>query len=274
MCAQVAGYEAWRAMFEAHLRNFPLSTGVVAWMLNSSWPSLIWQLYDYYLNPLGGFFGVQKACEPLHSLYSYDDHSIWVCNSSLKEEKDLILEAVVYTMDLQKKFEKQMKLNVNALANVRLFEIAEIRDTTAVYFLRLSLRRGKKSVTDNFYWLANTPEVFAEKGLWYHFPLRESSDMRALRELPKAEITADTVFLKRGAMIRADVTVRNISGTLAFFLRGRVFDAAINDYALPVYWNENCVSLLPGETKLLHAEFAAKDSNVCRIEIDGWNCCT
>ena len=64
--AQLLSYECWRAMYEAHARNFPKSTGVIGWMLNSSWPSLIWQLYDYYLNPTGGFYGSKKACEPLH----------------------------------------------------------------------------------------------------------------------------------------------------------------------------------------------------------------
>ncbi len=66
-------YEGERAMFEAYGRNKYTSTGVVQWMLNNAWPSIIWHLYDWYLRPGGGYFGTKKACEPLHVQYSYDD---------------------------------------------------------------------------------------------------------------------------------------------------------------------------------------------------------
>ena len=44
------------------------ATGVIQWMLNNAWPSMIWHLYDYYLRPGGGYYGTKKACEPLHVL--------------------------------------------------------------------------------------------------------------------------------------------------------------------------------------------------------------
>jgi exo-1,4-beta-D-glucosaminidase len=42
-------------------------------MLNNAWPSMIWHLYDYYLDAGAGYFATKKACEPLHIQYSYDD---------------------------------------------------------------------------------------------------------------------------------------------------------------------------------------------------------
>ena len=47
-------YDGERAMFEAYARNKYDSTGVIQWMMNNAWPSLIWHLYDYYLRPGGG----------------------------------------------------------------------------------------------------------------------------------------------------------------------------------------------------------------------------
>ena len=44
-------YDGTRAMFEAFRVNRPASTGLIQWMLNSAWPSLYWQLYDWYLVP-------------------------------------------------------------------------------------------------------------------------------------------------------------------------------------------------------------------------------
>ena len=68
-------------MFEAYGRNKYTSTGVIQWMLNNAWPSMIWHLYDYYLDAGGGYYGTKKACEPVHVQYSYDDHSVYVVNS-------------------------------------------------------------------------------------------------------------------------------------------------------------------------------------------------
>ncbi|MGA7707180.1 MAG: sugar-binding domain-containing protein, partial [Acidobacteriaceae bacterium] len=69
--AQTMTYDGERAMFEAYTRNKYTSTGVIQWMLNNAWPSVIWHLYDYYLQTGGGYFGTKKACEPLHVQYSY-----------------------------------------------------------------------------------------------------------------------------------------------------------------------------------------------------------
>ena len=59
--SQLMTYEGIRAMFEAYSRNKYTSTGVIQWMLNNAWPSMIWHLYDFYLRPGGGYFGAKKA---------------------------------------------------------------------------------------------------------------------------------------------------------------------------------------------------------------------
>ena len=59
--AQALAYENHRAMFEAFGRNKYTSTGVIQWMLNNAWPSMIWHLYDYYLRPGGSYFGTQEG---------------------------------------------------------------------------------------------------------------------------------------------------------------------------------------------------------------------
>ena len=82
--AQTMEYDSERAMFEAYGKNKYASTGVIQWMLNNAWPSMIWHLYDYYLDAGAGYFAAKKACEPLHIQYSYDDRSIVVVNSTYR----------------------------------------------------------------------------------------------------------------------------------------------------------------------------------------------
>ena len=54
-------YDGERAMFEAYGRYKYQSTGVIQWMLNNGWPSMMWRLYDYYLQPAAGYFGTKGA---------------------------------------------------------------------------------------------------------------------------------------------------------------------------------------------------------------------
>merc|ERR1712048_232482 len=77
----MGAYEAHRAMFEAYSMSKYNATGVVQWMLNNPWPSHIWHLYDWYLNPAGSYFGAKKALEPLHIVYHYNRSSVWIVNS-------------------------------------------------------------------------------------------------------------------------------------------------------------------------------------------------
>src|SRR5262245_23013319 len=98
--AQALTYEGQRAMFEAYARNKYTSTGVIQWMLNNAWPSLIWHLYDYYLRPGGGYFGTKKACEPLHVQFSYDDRSVAVVNDLRQGFQGLTASAQIFDLGL------------------------------------------------------------------------------------------------------------------------------------------------------------------------------
>src|SRR6266850_1750460 len=104
--SQLMTYEGQRAMFEAYAGNRYTSTGVIQWMLNNAWPSLIWHLYDYYLMPAGGYFGTKKACEPIHAQYSYDDKSVVAVNTTNQPQTKLKLKAQLFDIDLVEKFSK------------------------------------------------------------------------------------------------------------------------------------------------------------------------
>ena len=48
--AQFVNYEGYRAMFEAQSKN---RMGLLIWMSHPTWPSFVWQTYDYYLRADG-----------------------------------------------------------------------------------------------------------------------------------------------------------------------------------------------------------------------------
>src|SRR5262249_41054634 len=104
MKAQALAYDDERAMFESYRRNKGKSTGVIAWMLNSGWPSMLWQLYDYYLAAGGGYYGTKKANELIHIQYSYDNRTVVVVNDSATAVNGLKATAEVYDLHAQKVF--------------------------------------------------------------------------------------------------------------------------------------------------------------------------
>src|SRR5882762_8382609 len=110
--SQAITYDGERAMFEAYSRNRYTSTGVIQWLLNNAWPSVIWHLYDYYLVPTGGYFGTKKACEPIHVQYSYDDNSVVVVNNTDKPLRGMRVSAKIYALDASEKAARELTLDL------------------------------------------------------------------------------------------------------------------------------------------------------------------
>jgi exo-1,4-beta-D-glucosaminidase len=272
MKSQMMTYEGVRAMYEAYGRDKYRATGVVQWMLNNAWPSVIWHLYDYYLRPGGGYFGAKVAMEPLHPVYGYNDRSISVVSSQYQDAKGLKLTAKVYDVDMKEKFSKDATLDVAADTSVKSFAIPEINDTP-VYFvvLRLADASGKQ-VGSNFYWLSSKQEAIDwEKTNWYVTPTASYADYTALAKLPKVKLKTVSRTERKGKEAITHVTVENPSKDLAFFVRLKVNKG--KEEILPVLWQDNYISLLPGEKREVSATYRATELGTEKptVEVKGWN---
>ncbi|MFX1535250.1 MAG: glycosyl hydrolase family 2 [Promethearchaeota archaeon] len=272
--AQVLGYECWRAMYEAHARNFPKATGVIGWMHNSPWPSLIWQLYDYYNNPNGAFFGSKKACEPLHVQYSYDDSTIWVVNSTLDEKENLLVTAKVFNLNSEEKLSQTVeKTTIKPNDRLKVLTIPEIDGLSPVYFIHLTLQERSTVVSRNFYWLSIKEDVFQEKDDWPYTPLKSHADMSAIRTLPEAEVEKSFNIRENSKNYEITVELKNTSSNIAFFLRIIVIDKKTRQFIAPVHWDDNCVSLFPSEKVEIKGVFPKKAIIGKPIfVVEGWNC--
>jgi exo-1,4-beta-D-glucosaminidase len=273
--SQLMTYEGERAMFEAYGRNKYTSTGVIQWMLNNAWPSLIWHLYDYYLRPAGGYFGTQKACEPLHVQYSYDDHSVSVVNSFYEDFKNFHVTAEVLNLDLTSKFTREVDVDIPPDSSTRAIEIPEIHDLSTTYFVRLRLDdHYGKLVSSNFYWLSTKPdELDWANTQWYVTPLKSYADFTGLKNLPKAEVKVSGKLEHHGNTPVASITVQNPSSHLAFFVHLQVATKKGADEALPVLWDDNYFPLMPGESRKVTATYLSPREVVAGayVTVDGWN---
>ena len=274
--AQVMTYESHRAMFEAFGRNKYKATGVIQWMLNNAWPSLIWHLYDYYLRPAGAYFGAKKACEPLHIQYSYDDRSVVVVNSYYQAFHGLRAKATVYNFDLEEKFTREETLDIEPDGNPRAFVIPELAGLTTTYFVKLDLTDAAgKPRSSNFYWLSTKPETLDWDNFeWYYTPVKSFADLTALEGLPRVRLHLAASFETAGGEGVARVKVENPTKSLAFFTHLRVTRGAGGEEVLPVLWEDNYFPLLPGELREVKATYQLADlGDKARpaVAIDGWN---
>ena len=270
--AQAMTYDGERAMFEAYGRNKYNSTGVIQWMLNNGWPSLIWHLYDYYLVPAGGYFGTKKAMEPVHVQYSYDDNSVAVVNSSYEALKGVKVSAKLYNTDATEKGSHDATLDLAADSSKKAFDLPKVDGLSKTYFLRLQLRdAGGKRLSDNFYWLSTKADTlnWAKQQDTVYTPQAEFGDLTGLNSLPQIKLNASTVS-GNGVV---QVTVSNPGSAIAFMVRLRVTRGKGGEDVTPIFWEDNYFSLLPGESRTVTAKFgqASLEDKEAVVELDGWN---
>ncbi len=266
--AQLMAYDGERAMFEAYGANKYRATGLIQWMLNNAWPSFYWHLYDYYLVPGGGYFGTRKANEPLHIQYRFDDRSVVVVNSRLTAYQGLRATARVVDLAGQPRFAQEAGLNLAADGVATAFAIPE---QTATTFLQLELRddRGTK-VSENFYWIpAELAELDWPKTTYVNTPAIRYADMRDLASLPRASVQ----FSARPGQERGEVVVdvKNSSSSVAFFLHLRAVKPGTDEEIAPVFWDDNFISLMPGDARALTVSGLAEAKGEMEIKLDGWN---
>jgi exo-1,4-beta-D-glucosaminidase len=273
--AQLQSYEGIRAMYEAYSRNKYTSTGVIQWMLNNAWPSMIWHLYDFYLRPGGGYFGAKRAMESLHPVYGYDDHSVWLVSSQYEDAKGLKLTAQVLNLDMSEKFSKEVSLDAAADSTNKVLTLPDIEGLSGTYFLVLRLHDSSgKLAGSNFYWLSTKPERLDwEKSNWYTTPTSSYADYTALSQLPKVKLKVADRTERQGGEVTTHATLENPSKSLAFFVRLKVNKGKGGDEILPVLWQDNYISLLPGEKREVTATYRAQELGTAQpaVEVNGWN---
>jgi exo-1,4-beta-D-glucosaminidase len=275
--SQLMTYEGERAMFEAYRRNAYVSTGVIQWMFNNAWPSIYWHLFDWYLQPAGGYFGAKKANEPVHVLFSYDDRSVAVVNGGATRTplRAVRLRARILGLDGAEQFARDTVLDLPPDSSIRVFVLPEPASGSggAAYFVDLRLTSADgRSLSTNLYWLSTHPDVLADTATWYMTPVTSYADFTALRGMPAAAVAATARFSGRAGRGEARVTLRNPGRSIAFFMRLQVTGRGGQE-ALPVLWEDNYVSLLPGETRVVTATYSVRDLGGAppQVIVSGWN---
>jgi exo-1,4-beta-D-glucosaminidase len=246
--AHAVDYDGTRAMFEAFRVRVPKATGIVQWMLNSAWPSIYWQQYDWYGVPTAGYYGTKKACEPVQLLFDYATRKVYAVNETLEPRE---LKAIVQVFDAaSKSIGKETKtVKVGYREVVPVFDLK--RYDGKPHFVALALTDGDTPVADNFYVLpAKDNEYNWKKTNWYITPITAYSDLAFAFKQAPAEVEMTVEGDK--------VTLTNKSGVISYMNILKAKDAEGN-LVVPAFWSDNFFPLLPGETKTVTCKTGAEN---------------
>jgi exo-1,4-beta-D-glucosaminidase len=243
-------------------------------MLNNAWPSMIWHLYDYYLEADAGYFATKKACEPVHIQYSYDDHSIVVVNSTYATANGLDASVTVHGLEWNQLYSADANVNAAEDSSQEVLALPDslYNGVERIFFIELTLKDAAgRLVSRNFYWVPYALTAFDWGRTDYtHTPAERHEDLQALSHLPQAQVTA-TAEIVKGAMGReVRLHLENASQALAFQIRAQARTAS-GGLIAPVFWSDNWTELSPGEQETLTAELPDDAPEDTVIHVDGWN---
>lgn len=257
--AHAVDYDATRAMFEAFRVNTPLTTGIVQWMLNSAWPSIYWQLYDFYGVPVASYYGTKKACEPVQLIYNYKDSQIYLVNEG-NMVADVTVSVKVYDDASNLLLEDVKTLATSYRNTVKAFDMKPFDGRP--HFIALEIRDAEgKFIADNFYCIAaQRNEYDWDEYTWYDTPITSYSDLRFAFAQPEADVTMETSYAD-GVYT---VVLKNNSPVISYMNILKAKDAK-GDLLVPAYWSDNFFPLLPGQEKTITCRTEVK---AVAIELD------
>lgn len=269
--SHLSNYEAIRAMFEAFRVNRPNSTGIIQWMLNSAWPSLYWQLYDFYLVPTPAYYAVKNALQPFQLIYNYGDRSVMFSNETLQNKKEL--KAIITVFDINSTPVFSRSVNFDALPNQsqKLFNLPEFNQLA---FLKMEItdRTGEK-ISNNIYWLSPIKEEFNWNATeWYYTPMTKYSDYTGLKSLSIVDLETKTTVQQNNGEVTLSVNLKNTGQSIAFFIE---LKAKTNDgeWIVPAIFTDNYFTLMPGENRTIKVNFPNKSlkGQKAWLSVSGWN---
>jgi len=187
----------------------------------------------------------------------------------------LKLTTKIYDLDMAEKFSNEDSVDVAADGTAKILTLPDVPGLSSVYFLALRLTDSSgKLVGSNFYWLSTKPETLDwAKSNWWMTPTDSFADYTALAKLPKVKLKFSERTERKGEESITHVTIENPSKSLAFFVRLKINKDAAGEEILPVVWQDNYISLLPGERREVTATYRSGPLGTEKpvVKISGWN---
>lgn len=253
---QLMNAMGYQGIFEAAGHKLNDIGGVMLWKLNAAFPSVVWQVYDYYLMPNAGYYFMQNACEPLHLQLNVIDKKVLAINRTYKEAAGLTAVADVYGLDSKRIFHEEKSISPGATQVTETSDLsAALSGAKGVNFVVLRLKdKSGKTISCNTYWL------------------EANNDFRSLSEMKNTRVSVKIAGNKESVTDKSwNVEVTNSSDQLAFFIRPQLM--AGGEEILPSLWSAGYFTLAPGESRAISVTVpnAVVKGKEPQVKISGWN---
>ncbi len=253
---QLLNAGGYRGIFEAAGHHLNQTGGVMLWKLNAAFPSVVWQVYDWYLEPNAGYYFMQRACEPVHIQLNLDDSSVALINRTYIKRPGLQYEAEVVGITGTSLFRQQGRASLDTTDTKEVLSLKDIlQQTTGISFVLLRLKDSQgRTISQNVYWMS------------------PGHDFTGLRQMPSARVgTRVLATEKKGGYVYWTLEFTNGSSQLAFFLNPQVIKDG--EEVLPSYWSDNYFSIPAGKsiTVKVSCPVAELSGAVPQLRLEGWN---
>jgi hypothetical protein len=255
--AQLMNYDSYRAIFEgfqAHL--WTRNSGRLLWMTHPSWPSNTWQIYSSDYDTAAAYYAVKKACEPVHAQLNLPDFSLTIANISLKAQPHLRLHTRVLSLDNHLLTERldAVSVSANSIATLKALDLRPLLEREGLVLIKLLLTDSAGTIlSDNLYWQS-----------------QNAAGQRRLAELQPQRIELLAHSSRQGEDSHVEVVITNRGREPALATKITMLDGRGNR-VLPVYYEDNYVALLPGESRRIGVSCPQSSGRCERVALRGWN---
>jgi hypothetical protein len=214
-----------------------------------------WQMYGSDYSTHGAYFGVKKACEPVHVQLDQPDLDVTVVNNTTRSLDRLRLTARVIDVTGAGISTREQTVTAPSNAAVRVFRLdVPGQATDGVVFVKLTLAdEAGRVLAENFYWQA-----------------AQKSGYRKLNDMAEVSLDCSAVLKTEGEAVRVEVELTNRGPGVALAAQVVLRDASSRARVLPAYAGDNFFSLLPGEGRRVTVE-APAPARRFEVEVKGWN---
>jgi len=236
--AQMLNYDTYQSIIEWLNRQVgSTATGYSFWKSNSSWPSVTWQIYDWFEQTHAGYYATRKANWPIRVQLSRVDHTLTLVNLTTLEDAHTNVRVRIDNVDGNTLWKHTFDCSLKANSVTSVGE--QIPSYSDAAFVKLELvANDGRVIADNQYAIAGTE------------PLELPHSTTAQLEVKVERFTSEGKSGIRG-------TLHNTGATPIYPLRMQWVDAASGEVFLPTYWSDNFLLLLGGETVTVEAEIPA-----------------
>jgi hypothetical protein len=225
--------EFYRGVYEAANKVRPRNEGTHLWKVNASWPSMMWELFDWYLHPNSGYYGMKEALKPIHVQYSIDDSGVQVVSTEPDALKGAKVHAEIVSLQGVTESKADFTVDVAADATTVAGSLADQFADGQAHFLALTLTAADGRVLDHdVRWVADDDVVW---------------ELQAMAPAMVEGTVKETHV--EGAETVDTLGIENTSDVPACEVRSEILSGAEGSEVLPSFWSDNALTLLPHEKR-------------------------